>query len=313
MVVVSSPAKIILFGEHAVVYGTPAIAMAIERRVYVRARKIPEKKLLILTGKRKVSFPLKKLTSDGEFRYVKKAVEIALEELPDSGIELKITSKIPRAAGLGSSAAISVAVLKSVYELHGKEISQEELARLGHRVELEVQGVASPTDTATSAMGGVLLIKPGKGVEKIKLAKEIPVVVGCTGVKRSTARVVANVRELRERHSPVVDEIIKTIGRLVEEAKEALESGDLKTLGELMNINHGLLEALGVSHISLARRVYAARSAGALGAKLTGAGAGGCMIALANDNIEKVKKALGKNSFVTSTAMIGAKVEKQAI
>lgn len=310
MVVVSSPAKIILFGEHAVVYGTPAIAMAIERRIFVKAETLSEKKLVVLTGRKKVSFPLHILTPEGEFRYVKKAVAISLENTGySSGIKLEINSEIPRASGLGSSAAVSVAVLKAVHELYDVELSPEELAKLGHRVEREVQGAASPTDTATSALGGVLLIKPGAGIERIELNRDIPLVVGCTGIKRSTGKVVAGVRELRDRHPEIIDGVMECIGRLVLKAKCALESGDLKTLGELMDINQGLLEALGVSNLALARRIYSARKAGALGAKLTGAGAGGCMIALAPEHQEKVKKVLGKNSFITTTARAGTKVE----
>ncbi|NOZ59258.1 MAG: mevalonate kinase [Euryarchaeota archaeon] len=298
MIVASAPGKVILFGEHAVVYGEPALVGAIERRVRVSARRLKEGVLRVYSdalGEGR-EFSLDELQdAGGAFRYVKRAVGVAFEEAGESsGLELRISSELPPASGLGSSAAVAVATLKAVLALLGADVGAERLASLGHRVELEVQGSASPTDTAAATYGGVLFVRPGRGIERLSLEGELPLIVGNTRKERSTKLLVARVRELREALPEVVDPIIGSIGRVTREARRCLEEGELSRVGMLMNINHGLLEALGVSTEELSRLVHIARSAGAEGAKLTGAGGGGCMLALAGERHGRVLEALGK-------------------
>lgn len=278
MITASAPGKVILFGEHAVVYGEPALAGAIDRRVYVRASKTA-RGLKIASAKSK------------DFRYAKKAVELAFSYAGRKcGLDIKIDSELPPASGLGSSAAVSVAAILAVSELLGVTLSKAEIAKLGHKTELEVQGAASPTDTAISTFGGVLFIQPEKKYQRINAA--LPLVVGCTGIERSTKILVQNVRSLREKFPGITNPIIKNIGKITREARRRLEND--KDIGELMNINHGMLDALGVSTEKLNELVYAARKAGAKGAKLTGAGGGGCMIAYTPKNTEKVARAIKK-------------------
>ncbi len=312
MVLVSSPGKVILFGEHAVVYGYPAIAGAIDKRVYVEAERNNSKEIVITSKGKKTSFSFRSLEKKrGEFRYVFRALKVAFDTLGEGfGLNLEINSDIPRASGLGSSAAVSVAVLKAVFHLAGEEIEKEKLAALGHRVELEVQGAASPTDTATSALGGVLFINPGKAIEKVEIKQDIPIIVGCTGIKRSTKDLVAKVKAFKESYPKIAEPVVESIGELTLEARDALIEGNYQKLGKLMMVNHGLLEALGVSNLALSKRVHSAVKAGALGAKLTGAGGGGCMIALAPENRKKVLKALGKRAFATTISREGTRVEE---
>ncbi|GCC10420.1 mevalonate kinase [archaeon] len=311
MVLVSSPGKVILFGEHAVVYGFPALASAIDRRIYVKAEKNSLEKIVIASKGKKTSFSFKSLKRRrGEFRYILRALKIAFDTLGmDFGISIEIDSKIPRASGLGSSAAISVAVLKAAYYIAGEDIKNGKLAVLGHRVELEVQGSASPTDTATSALGGVLFIHPGKAIEKVEIRQDVSLIVGCTGMKRSTKELVAKVKTFKETYPNIAEPIIASIGEITIEARTALGNGDYQKLGKLMLVNNALLDALGVGNMALSRRVYSAIKAGAAGAKLTGAGGGGCMIALARENREMVLKALGKRAFVTKISKEGTRVE----
>ncbi|MFH1775015.1 MAG: mevalonate kinase [Methanobacteriota archaeon] len=279
MVITSAPGKVILFGEHAVVYGEPALAGAIDRRVYVHATKIP-------SGVKIVSDKSK------DFRYAKKAVELAFDYTGRKcGLDIKVDSELPPASGLGSSAAVSVATILAVSKLLGAKLSRAEIAKLGHRAELEVQGAASPTDTAISTFGGVLFIQPKKQKYQ-RINATLPMVVGYTGIERSTKMLVQNVKSLKEKFPEIVNPIIKDIGKITREAKRRLENNE--DVGELMNINHGLLDALGVSTEKLNELVYAARNAGAKGAKLTGAGGGGCMIAYAPKNAEKVARAIEK-------------------
>ena len=297
MLTVSAPGKVILFGEHAVVYGEPALVGAIERRVRVSIRELDEKVVRVLSDRGGGSFTFEELHEGGALRYVKRAVSIAFEEAGEkAGVELRISSELPPASGLGSSAAVSVATLKAVLTLLGKRIDNSRLASLAHRVELEVQGSASPTDTSAATYGGVLFVLPGRGIERLSVREELPLIVGNTQKERSTRVLVAKVRRLRESLPQVVDPVIENIGRITREARGCLERGELAYLGELMNINHGLLEALGVSTYELSRLVYIARRAGAEGSKLTGAGGGGCMLALARERYTRVLEALSRES-----------------
>jgi len=138
-------------------------------------------------------------------------------------------------------------------------------------------------------------------------------VVGDTGMERSTGELVGMVRERRKRFQLIIDPIIKTGGKVALRAVKALEAGDLNAVGELMNINHALLCAVGVSNEPLERLVYAARKAGALGAKLTGAGGGGCMIALCYpEKLEEVAEAIkraGGKAFIARKTNEGARIE----
>jgi mevalonate kinase len=315
MLTVSAPGKVILFGEHAVVYGEPALVGTIERRVRVGVRRLDEKVINVYSDAIGTweSFTFEDLhETNGAFRYVKRAVSIAFEEVGEkTGLELRISSELPPASGLGSSAAVSVATLKAVLTLLGKDVSNSRLAALAHCVELEVQGSASPTDTAAATYGGVLFVLPGKGIERLNVEEELPLIVGNTQKERSTKLLVAKVRRLKESLPEVVDPVIRNIGKVTREARRCLEKGELTHLGELMNINHGLLEALGVSTPELSRLVYIARSAGAEGAKLTGAGGGGCMLAFARERYDSVLEALSKESqaLQASITFEGVRVE----
>ncbi len=296
MVTASAPGKVILFGEHAVVYGEPSLAGAIDRRVTVDAEKTK--------GGVRISSDRSR-----DYRYVEKAAEVAFDYLGKStGLKLSIRSELPPASGLGSSAAVAVATLLSVTHLLGEDLDKEKLAQLGHRVELEVQGAASPTDTLTSTYGGIQYIQPKRKCETLRAA--LPLVVGYTGIERPTMKLVRNVRELRDRHPEIVDPIIRDIGRVTRAAKERIEAGE--DIGELMNINNGLLEALGVGNSALSRLVNAARDAGARGAKITGAGGGGCIVAYTPLNRGSVLRAIEGCGCLALEAPIsqeGAKLE----
>jgi mevalonate kinase len=297
MVTASAPGKVILFGEHAVVYGEPAIAGAIERRIHVEVERA--------SGGLRIHSGLK------DNRYVEKAVEVVLDHLGEtSGLVIDITSDLPPASGLGSSAAVSVATIMAVARVLGSELEKKEIADLGYQVELGVQGAASPTDTYTSTYGGIQYIQPDKQ-RFTPIKAMLPLVIGCTGMERSTKELVERVRKLRESFPHVISPIIKSIGILTRQAKKNLEAGE--NVGDLMNINHGLLETLGVSNNMLSSLVYTAREAGAKGAKLTGAGGGGCMIAYSPGKNKEVINAIekcGSTAMKASISADGVRLEK---
>jgi len=291
----SAPGKIYLFGEHAVVYGEPAVPCAIERRAHVTVEERDDGSLrvnaddLSLDGftveysgdtARGPDVDVSPQLLEAAMGYVDEAVAQARDaaDAPEAGFEVTIESEIPLGAGIGSSAAVVVAAIDAATRELGVELAPEALAERAYRVENAVQdGQASRADTFCSAMGGAVRVE-GEDCRTIE-APELPIVVGYDGGAGDTGALVAGVRDLRERYDFAAD-TVAAIGDLVRRGETALAAGDLEQVGELMDVNHGLLSALGVSARSLDAMVWAARDADALGAKLTGAGGGGCIVAL---------------------------------
>ena len=276
----SAPGKIYLFGEHAVVYGEPAIACAVELRTRVIAARSDDISIKSGIGTTGLDFEVHPYVSS------------AIKKLGSPDVAIEITSDIPVGSGLGSSAAVTVATLSAVNIECGLGYGNEEIAGMGHEIEKEVQGAASPTDTFVSTFGGVVEIPSRKRLE----ALDCGVVIGNTNKGASpkkTAKLVKQVAKLKEEYPDSINPIIKTIGSFAGHGKDMISEKDYISLGKLMNVNHGLLDALGVCTMELSALVYAARNAGAYGAKLTGAGGGGCMVALTDsprgvaDAIEK--------------------------
>jgi mevalonate kinase len=295
MVVSSAPGKVYLFGEHAVVYGEPAVPCAIERRARVSVEARNDDRIRVHAE----DLSLNGFTveySDGSdggpdvdvaeslvqagIGYIDAAVEQARDAAgrPEAGFDITVESEIPLGAGLGSSAAVTAAGIDAGTRELGVELTAKEVAERAYQAELEVQnGEASRADTFCSATGGAVRVE-GDDCRAIE-APDLPFVIGFDGGAGDTGQLVAGVRALREEYD-FAAETVESIGDIVRSGEEALAAGDVAELGELMNFNHGLLEALGVSSRSLDQMVWAARDAGALGAKLTGAGGGGCIVAL---------------------------------
>jgi len=177
-----------------------------------------------------------------------------------------------------------------------------------------VHGTPSGIDPAISTFGGTLLFQMDTGFKPLDIRMDIPLIIGDTGIERSTRAQIEKVRDIRERYQQVVEPIMRAAREIVLRAIKALKENDLETIGELMNINHGLLYGLGVSDESLERLINVARNAGALGAKLTGAGGGGCMIALANnEKLEQILEAIqrvGGRHFIARKTDEGVKIER---
>jgi mevalonate kinase len=242
-----------LFGEHAVVYGKPGIAMAIKPRVFVTVRdtKRPQR--------------AKSPYIDGCF------------EAMDVVGSVYINSQIPSSSGLGSSAAVTVATLSAINDEFSLHKTREDIANMAFEIEKKVQkGRASPTDTTVSTYGGIVLISGGS--RRRLPPQNMHLVIGDSLVSHSTARLVEQVAELKKTHPGIVNPVLDAIEGVSMSAIHHLSNP--RELGRYMNMNHALLEVLGVGHPQLAKMVLAARSAGAFGAKITGAGGGGCMVAL---------------------------------
>ncbi|HQM95352.1 MAG TPA: mevalonate kinase [Methanofastidiosum sp.] len=321
---VSAPGKIILFGEHSVVYGRGAIASAIDLRTYTEGKILNEKTIKIHANDLKIpglsiSFSEEEIflgTDYGKAGYVVSYVKSAIERIfteygSRKGFEISIRSDIPVGAGLGSSAAVVVPTLKLLSELLEMNLKNEDIARMGKEVEFEVQGSSSGLDPAVSALGGGVYFKKGK-IERFS-APQLPIIVGYTGEKGSTKVLLEKVKILREEYPEIVEDIMDAMEDIADKGRKILtEDGDLKELGKLMNINNGLLEAIGVSTKELSDLVFASRISGALGAKITGAGGGGCMYALTPNKRSEVETAIriaGGIPIKTKTTDEGVRIE----
>ncbi|MCU4740259.1 mevalonate kinase [Halobacteria archaeon AArc-m2/3/4] len=301
----SAPGKVYLFGEHAVVYGEPAVPCAIERRAEVEVERREDDKLrvhsedLTLDGftveyggqsDERPDVDVSESLIAAATGYVDGAIDQVREVTGEEsvGFDVTIESEIPLGGGLGSSAAVTVAAIDAATRELGVTLETDELAERAFRTEYEVQeGQASRADTFCVATGGAVRVE-GDDCRSIE-APDLPLVIGFDGGAGETGSLVAGVGALRERYDFAAD-TVEAIGDIVRTGESVLETGDLAELGQLMNVNHGLLSALGVSSRSLDAMVWAARDAGAYGAKLTGAGGGGCIVAL--DPTEATETAL---------------------
>ncbi|MDH7593096.1 MAG: mevalonate kinase [Methanomicrobiales archaeon] len=283
----SAPGKVFLFGEHAVVYGKPGIAMAIKPRVYVTVRK----------GRR---------TSEMKSAYLREC----FRQMDVKG-SVYIRSQLTSASGLGSSAAVTIATLSAINDEFGLSKSKEEIARAGFEIEKKVQmGLASPTDTYVSTFGGLVLVSQDS--RRRLPPMNLPILIGNTGVPHNTGQMVSRVRDMMRDHPGIARPLIDAIEAITMEALHSLE--DLRKVGWLMDVNHAILDALGVGHPSLTRLVVAARAAGAFGAKLTGAGGGGCMIAICpprlKNRVAGVISACDAAATITTVDTDGARKER---
>ena len=304
-VTASAPGKLIILGEHAVVYGKPAIAVAIDKRIQCTLAKTSE-----------TSINGRAFDAD-KHPYIKQMM--LSSQFP---LKIETESSIPPGSGLGSSAALSVSFLKALGMLNGNDGDDAKLAKDAFEVEYTVQGGASPLDTSASTHGnGVALNAPEDAggflweiskknrtwsVRDIAIPK-MTLVVGYTGLHAATGPLVEKVRKYKEKNTFAAD-VVDEIGDITNEGMIALKKGDLVRLGDLMTRDHKLLSILGVSCNELNKLVNAC-SKYSYGAKLTGAGGGGSMMAL-TDKPEKVCDAIaahGGKPFVVRTGEPGAK------
>ena len=238
-------------------------------------------------------------------------IENCFRELGVTG-SVYIHSQLPSSSGLGSSAAVTVATLSAINDEYGLGHSRESIADIAFGIEKKVQkGRASPTDTYVSSFGGLVLIK---GDTKRRLPPQpYNLVIGNSLVSHNTAKMVEQVSKFREREPEIVNPILDSIEAISTKALHHL--GDHKTLGTYMDVNHALLDALGVGDPMLSKLVIASRAAGAYGAKLTGAGGGGCMVALcpkrSKSKVAGAIEASGGKSILTSIDTEGARQEKR--
>lgn len=318
---VSVPGQIFFFGEHAVLYGQPALASATGLRTRAMAEARSDKKFIVnskgigtLIGKIRKSegkLSIKAVGGDvGRLVYVRRAAELTFNYAGVGvGMNLRIVSDIPAGSGLGSSSAVTVATIAAVSKGLGADFKKDEVSDLAFETEMSVQGRASRTGVAVATRGG--FVKVWKG--QVKSVEDFPrpsVVIGYTKISRRTGKIIERVRRRKGVYPQIFESTLQLIGRTTNVGIDSFGKRDFRKVGVLMNANQMFLEILGASSPKLRRLIFAARKAGALGAKLTGAGGGGCMIALVNDGGEEVAEAIeseGGRAFITRIGMEGLK------
>jgi len=275
--------KIILFGEHAVVYGVPAIAVPV-RGVAAEARvKLapPGSGLTIRALDLDRTIRLTVAPEDDPLAAITRLALVHMKAAPPDAV-ITIRSTIPIASGLGSGTAVSTAIVRGLAAFFGAEMSPDTISELVFEVEKLHHGTPSGIDNTVIAYGKPVFFVKGSQAQVFNVASSISLLIGDTGVASPTKVAVRDVRLAREREPARFDRLFLQIGQLASEARTLIERGGrLNRLGEAMDDNHALLQEIGVSCDALELLVTAARKAGALGAKLSGGGRGGNMIALA--------------------------------
>jgi mevalonate kinase len=277
----SAPGKIILFGEHAVVYGRPAIAVPVrqvEAKAIVAAS--PGKSSRIEAPGINLETNLEDLPDEHPLALAVQAVQekLGFGSLP--AFRLKIVSTIPIASGLGSGAAVSVAIARAVSTFSGHPLSEDQISAVAFRVDQLYHGTPSGIDNTVITYEQPVMYTRGQPFERLVVAQPFSIVIGNTGISASTSAVVSDLRR-RWIESPAAYEArFNRIGAIAREARRLIEIGRPEEMGPLMNSNHALLRELDVSCQELDHLVDTALKAGALGAKMSGGGRGGNMIAL---------------------------------
>ena len=319
-VTASAPGKLMLIGEHAVVYGYPCIVTAVDQRM--RATVSPAEDGVFsmhapdveVTGYAKSLDALMTGDIPKGARFIEQALQLFREEHPFAGgIHIETSSDFSSLFGFGSSSASTVAFLKALSESTGVSLDQRGIFDLAFKTVLAVQGKGSGFDVASAAWGGVMQYARGGEIAEPLPSHPFTLIVGYTGIKADTVSIVTRVAEEAKKNQARIDDIYRSIGDLVPKADAAFRAQDWQSFGALMDEDQRILSELGVSSDILDRLIAAARNAGALGAKLSGAGIGDCMIALGTKDTEQsiadAITAAGGTVIPVRIAAPGARVE----
>jgi hydroxymethylglutaryl-CoA reductase len=304
--------KVVLLGEHAVVYGRHAIAAPIPLAIRARIEDC-ESGIHIMIPRWGVEYQL--ADSPADRRSFERAAGAILDELGLSGraMRIEVFPDVPRGMGLGGSAAMAVAIVRALDAHFGLGLSDAQVNRLAFESEKRAHGNPSGIDNTIACYGKPLVFRTGTPplVEPLNLSRPIDIVIGMTGTEGLTASTVARVGAVWKRDPKLYERIFDQIDGLVLRSVQAIQDHDLIALGGFMNICHGMLNALGVSTPELERLISVARETGALGAKLTGGGGGGSMIALADGNAADIADAIRAAGFQAFGVTLGGDLDGQ--
>jgi len=321
MVKTSAPGKLMLFGEHAVVYERPCIVTAVNHRMSVSIDKRNDEKIIVNAPEMnvkdyKISIDNLNGKYSRETAFVLTAVKNFFDKYKcESGLNVETHSEFSSKFGFGSSSAVTVSTLKALSELFNVKISKKELFDISYKTVLDVQKVGSGFDVASAIYGRTLyFVSGGKVIEEMNIDR-IPLIVGYTGIKADTSTLVKKVSQEMEKEHEKINNIFNKIENIVIEAKRKIKNSEWSKIGSFMNENQKYLRMLGVSSPELDKLIFSSSKAGAYGSKLSGAGGGDCMIALASDEKrDLVSKAIEKAGGIiipVETNVEGVRIERQ--
>jgi mevalonate kinase len=300
----SAPAKIIILGEHTALYGKPVLSAALDLRSHVIAHRRLGRGLSVKMPSG--DSPLKRSRRGMEM--VRRGVKL----VGGGGFDIRVRTEIPIASGLGSSASIASALMMALSAEAGKKWGLNEIARAAWKCEDAVHAKSSGVDPFTVTFGGVSLYQAGK-IQPIKLKEKPKFVIAHSGLTHETGDIVKELEEIKKKDGVRFEKFLKDSEKLALQGKEAVEKSDWEALGRLMDENHALLKDVGVSCRELDEMVDIARKNGAYGAKLSGAGRGGVIIALVDKNgresVSKALSSMGKKIIEAEISEEGARKE----
>jgi mevalonate kinase len=301
--------KAILLNEHFVVYGVPAIVSAIGKYTVAKVEPIGKSGWTIADNRKATpNYKEEKVAQQKDsINRILKKMNI---DLSKKGLEITLEGNLFCASGIGASAASCVAIARALSEHYELNLSNDEINEIAYEGEKGYHGTPSGIDNTASTFGGLIWFEKGETqvMDKISIPNPLEIVMGNTGKVADTSTVVAGVKERKEKNPERYAEIFDRAENIAYLAKDALIDEDHRELGKLMNENHKLLQQIEVSSRELDFMVKLARDQGALGAKLTGGGLGGNMIAFTpgRDLQDDVANAIEKEGFQTLKTVIGA-------
>lgn len=305
--IASAPGKVILFGEHFVVYGVKAILCSINKRVTVTAEKTSERKISINSKIGKLELDPNKSISEinsplKPFYYLaNKAIENK-----DIGIHIQIDSEIPLGAGLGSSSACCVAGAAAIFKLFG-DISKEEILKLAIEAEKTIFKNTSGADCTVCTYGGIMEYDKNHGFKKIEYEPNFQLIIINSNIEHSTQSMVSKVKEFENKNKEEFSRLSNLESKVIEDVLKLIKENKIQEIGRKMNQNQEYLENIGISNNKLTNMIKIGQEL-CFGAKITGSGGGGCIFALTNEsNLQNILKKFKDNNYECFSAKIDFK------
>ena len=292
-----TPGKAILLGEHSVVYGRHAIAVPVPLNIRVKVEEADDGVLLMIPSWG-VEYYLDKKPEERQSFEKPAALILEKMNLNNVGMKIEVFSDIPRGMGLGGSAVLAVSIIKALNHHYKMGLSEQEINQMAYESEKIAHGNPSGIDNTIATYGYPLIYRKGEKTlkERLQIKEPLNLVLAFSKSEGLTAKTVAHVRKQWKSNQEMYEGVFDDIDAIVLNGIQAIQDNDLKQLGELMNFNQGLLNTLQVSTPELERMIHVARDAGAFGAKLTGGGGGGAMIAV-SDNPDEIIEAFDNEGF----------------